>query len=154
MYNVTAHFITVIYPRENSLDIKAQVLLLKETCLHLVISDTEFLDFLESVYHNYGFITPNASPIEIHVNCSNSTGQFDFFLPFQSCSAAYIMIKPGLCFFKKQVRCGFDTQTNFELACKNVTTVQIRLKFIPSFTDQTHILLTHGLPDYHETVIS
>ena len=27
--------------------------------------------------------------------------------------------------------------------CTDVTTVQIRLKFIPSFTDQTHIILTY-----------
>ena len=32
------------------------------------------------------------------------------------------------------------------LVCKKVTIVQIRLKFIPSFTDQTHILLTHCIP--------
>ena len=59
------------------------------------------------------------------------------------------MIKPGLCFFQKQVRYGFAALTYFELhslACKKVTTVQIKLKFIPSFTDQTHILLTRCIP--------
>ena len=44
------------------------------------------------------------------------------------------MIKPELC-----------------LACVNVTTVQIKLKCIPSFTNQTHIMLpTVSLPDYHD----
>ena len=30
--------------------------------------------------------------------------------------------------------------------CKKVTIVQITLKFIPTFTDQTYILLTHCIP--------
>ena len=50
------------------------------------------------------------------------------------------------------------TQTDLEqgpLVCKKVTIVQIRLKFIPSFTDQTHILLTHRIPvTLSQTVIS
>ena len=50
------------------------------------ISDTEFQ---ESIYHNYGLTTPNASRIEIHVNCLTSTGRVYFFLPSQPCSVAY-----------------------------------------------------------------
>ena len=37
----------------------------------------------------YGLTTPNASPIEIHVKCLNSTGRFYFFLPSPLSSAAY-----------------------------------------------------------------
>ena len=36
-----------------------------------------------------GLTTPNASPIEIHVKCLNSTGRFYFFLPSPLSSAAY-----------------------------------------------------------------
>ena len=62
---------------------------------------------------------------------------------------SHIIIKHGLCFFKKPIRYGFSTQTDFHLhplACEDVTTGQIRLKLIPSFTDQTHIILTHCIP--------
>ena len=62
------------------------LLFLKETCLHLVISDIEFL---KSIYHNYRLTIPNASPIEVHVNCLNSTGRIYLFLSSQPCSAAY-----------------------------------------------------------------
>ena len=37
----------------------------------------------------HGLTTPNASPIEIHVKCLNSTGRFYFFLPSPLSSAAY-----------------------------------------------------------------
>ena len=36
---------------------------------------------LNSLLHTHGLTTPNASPIEIHVKCLNSTGRFYFFLP-------------------------------------------------------------------------
>ena len=58
-------------------------------------------------------------------------------------------MKPGLCIFKNSsderllprqiLRLG-------PLVCKKVTIVQITLKFIPTFTDQTYILLTHCIP--------
>ena len=44
---------------------------------------------MQSDQEIYGLTTPNASPIEIHVNCFNSTGQFYFFLPSPLSSAAY-----------------------------------------------------------------
>ena len=80
--------------------------------------------------------------------------EFHMPLPSQPCSAAY-HDKAWAVFFQKQVRYGFATLTDFELhplACKNVTTVQIRLKCIPSFTDQTHNILTHCInaADYDE----
>ena len=102
--------------------------------------------------HNFGLITPNVSPIEIHVDCLNSTGRVEayFFLPSQPCSAAY-HDKVWVVLFQKQVRYGFAIQTDFELhplSCRNVTSVLIRLKFIPTFTNQTHILLTHCIPAF------
>ena len=57
------------------------------------------------------------------------------------------MIKPGLCFIKKSDIGLLPRQIlNYTLACKKVTTVQIGLKYIPTFTDQTHILLTNCIP--------
>ena len=48
------------------------------------------LYILEIVSRNpQGLTTPNASPIEIHVKCLNSTGRFYFFLPSPLSSAAY-----------------------------------------------------------------
>ena len=88
---------------------------------------------------------PNTSPNKIHLICLNSTSKFYFFLP-----SPYLVPHISLdCAFQKQVRYGFDAQTDFELGplvCKKFTIVQITLKFIPSFTDQTHILLTHCIP--------
>ena len=52
--------------------------------------------------------------------------------------------KAWIVLFQKQLRYGFATQTDFELGllvCKKVTIVQIRLKFIPSFKDQTNFFL-------------
>ena len=43
---------------------------------------------LNNLLHTHGLTTPNASPIEIHVKCLNSTGRFYFFLPSPLYSAA------------------------------------------------------------------
>ena len=96
----------------------------------------------------YGLNTPNASPIEIHVKCLNSTSRYYFFLPSPLSSAAYHN-EAWTVHFQKQLRKGVATQTDFELGplvCKKVTIVQITPKFIPSFTDQTYIFLTHCIP--------
>ena len=56
---------------------------------------------------------------------------------------------PGLCIFKNICDKGLLPRQILSwapLVCKKVTIVQITLKFIPSFTDQTHILLTHCIP--------
>ena len=45
--------------------------------------------YLYYIYLLYGLTTPNASPIEIHVKCLNSTGRFYFFLPSPLSSVAY-----------------------------------------------------------------
>ena len=58
------------------------------------------------------------------------------------------MTKPDLSIFKKQVRYKFGSQTDFVLqsmTCVNVRTADNLLWFLPSVTDQTHILLTHAL---------
>ena len=57
------------------------------------------------MYHNI-LTSPNASPIEIHVNCLNSTVQVYFFLPSQPCSVAYHGKPWAVFFFKKQVDMG------------------------------------------------
>ena len=51
--------------------------------------------------------------------------------------------------FQKQVRYMFGSQTDFKLqsiSCIKVRTAQNQLLFLPSVTDQTHILLTHCTP--------
>ena len=55
------------------------------------------------LYRSYGLTTPNASPIEIHVKCLNSTGRFYFFLPSPLSSAAY-HIEAWTVNFQKQLR--------------------------------------------------
>ena len=50
---------------------------------------------------------------------------------------------------RKQARYGYAYQTDFELrplACKKITTFQIGLISVLSFTEQTHIILTHSIP--------
>ena len=92
----------------------------------------------------YGLTTPNTSPIEIHVKCLNSTAAFTSF-----CPPPYLVQWSLDCAFSKTALIWVCTQTYFEpgpLVCKKITRVQIRLKFIPSFTDQTHIFLTHCIP--------
>ena len=76
------------------------------------------------MYHNYVLTTPNASHIEIHVNCLNSTVQ----VYFSTMKCAYHE-RPWAVLFSKTGRYGFVTQIDFQLhplAYKNITTVQIR----------------------------
>ena len=58
---------------------------------------------LNGLLHTHGLTTPNASPIEIHVKCLNSTGRFYFFLPSPLSSAAYHN-EAGTVHFQKQLR--------------------------------------------------
>ena len=51
--------------------------------------------------------------------------------------------------FEKEARYGYAYQTDFELrplACKKITTFQIGLISVLSFTEQTHIILTQCIP--------
>ena len=76
------------------------------------------------MYHKYVLTTPNASPIDIHVNCLNSAVE----VYFSTMQCAY-HDKPWAALFFKTGRYGFVTQIDFQLhplACKNITTVQIR----------------------------
>ena len=96
----------------------------------------------------YGLTTPNAAPIEIHVKCLNSMGRFNLFLTISTCSVAY-HDKNWSVLFQKQVRYMFGSQTDFDLqsmSCIKVRTAQNLLLFLPSVTEQTHILLTHCTP--------
>ena len=44
---------------------------------------------IAAAQQTWGLTTPNASPIEIHVKCLNSTGRFYFFFPSPLSSAEY-----------------------------------------------------------------
>ena len=61
---------------------------LKSTILRY-LSVAAILDAILNMSECLGLTTPNASPIEIHVKCLNSTGRFYFFLPSPLSSAAY-----------------------------------------------------------------
>ena len=56
----------------------------------------------------HGLTTPNASPIETHVNCLNSAGRFHHFSPYAAYSVAY-QDKAWNVFVQKQARWGMLT---------------------------------------------
>ena len=56
-----------------------------------------------SALHTWGITTPNAAPIEIHVNCLNSMGWFHPFLTISTYSVAYYD-KTWPVVFQEQVR--------------------------------------------------
>ena len=63
----------------------------------------------------------------------------------------HIIIKPVLCFFKNSSDMGLLPRQILSLpppppVWRRSPLVQIRIKFIPSFTDQTYIFLTHRIP--------
>ena len=82
-----------------------------------------FNTYLEVI--KWGVTTPNAAPIEIHVNCLNSMGRF--FDNIHIIIVSHIMTKPDLSIFKKQVRYKYGSQTDFEpqsMTCINVRTAE------------------------------
>ena len=68
----------------------------------------------QNCVHTHGLTTPNAAPIEIHVNCLNSMGRFHPFSTISTYSVAY-HDKTWSVLFQKQVRYMFGSQTDFEL---------------------------------------
>ena len=96
---------------------------------------------------HYGLTTPNASHIETHVNCLKLCRQISQFFDLLNiqCSISGESLKFNV-LVQKQARYGRAYQTYFRprpLACKNVTTIKIELKSLPSLTDQTYIISTH-----------
>ena len=91
---------------------------------------------------SWGLTTPNAAPIEIHVKCLNSMGQFNLFLTISTCSVAY-HDKTWSVLFQKQVRYMFGSQTDFELqsmSCihKGQTSSKLALIFTLCYRPDTH----------------
>ena len=78
MYSTWAIWVSIIYPSIIYVQYMGYLSL-----YHLSVNRTCTVHVLS------GLTTPNASPIEIHVKCLNSTGRFYFFLPSPLSSAAY-----------------------------------------------------------------
>ena len=102
-----------------------------------------------SSYYGLTTSTVKCQSYWTQVKCLKSTGRFHHFCPLNY-TGSQIKNKAWTVLVHKHVRYGFADQTDFEqrpLACKNVSTVQIRRKSVglPSLTDQT-IILNHCIP--------